>query len=339
MKTGIFALVLAVSPAGAANLSLRPTTAPFGLQGAAAAFVGLPSLPASTLIPSLQGLPAAVPAATPAPPASAEAPSTARPANAPGTIALVQYDGDAHFGDYEHNRRELTRLAEQAVARGAKIIVTPEGALYGYADKDELWCRPGMTEFEGRKCRDVSLVAETIPDGRSTRYWAEFSQRHGVFVLFNVPENDAGTFYNTMGVTGPSGFVASYRKRMLYKTDKAYAAAGTEPTVLKTDYGCFGLLICLDAHPESPYFEEYKRLEADALIIAMDWDDDPAGAYAAKLKFREWAAQHSIDIYASDAAPWDGAGKYLADGRERQRDGLPPDAVGGEGVSIHRFQY
>jgi hypothetical protein len=126
---------------------------------------------------------------------------------------------------------------------------------------------------------------------------------------------------------------------MLYRTDEAYASPGTEPTVLKTDYGCFGLMICLDAHPNSPYFQEYKDLEVNALIIAMDWDDDPAGAYAAKLKFREWAAEHRLDIYASDAAPWDGAAKYLASGDERQRNGLPPDAVDVEGVSIHRFQH
>ena len=252
---------------------------------------------------------------------------------------MIQYDGDSHFGDYEHNLQSLTALAEDAVAKGAKIIVTPEGSLYGYAGKDELWCKPGLVEFKGRKCRDVSKIAESVPGGKSGDYWAEFSRKHGVFVLFNLPEFDGTSFYNTLGVTGPTGFVARYRKRMLYKTDKAYATAGTEPTVLKTEYGCFGLMICLDASTQSPYFEEYKALETDALIIAMDWDDDPSGHYAAKLKFREWALLHEIDIYASDSAPWDGSGKYPSTGAERQRDGLPPDAVGVQGVCLHPLRY
>ncbi len=262
-----------------------------------------------------------------------------KPAHAPGTIALIQYDGDAHFGDYEHNLQRLTALAEEAVAKGAKIIVTPEGALYGYASKDELWCRPGMTKYGGRKCRDVSNVAESIERGRTAEYWTKFSRKHGVYVLFNIPENDGTAFYNTTGVAGPKGLTASYRKRMLYKTDQAYATAGSEPTVLQTEYGSFGLLTCLDAYPKSPYFEEYKALGAEALIISMNWDDDPSGDYAAKLKFREWALLHRIDIYASDSAPWDGSAKYLSTGEERQRGGLPRDAVDVEGVSLHRFQY
>jgi predicted amidohydrolase len=332
----LFLAILAAAPAGAVTMSGRMAAigaSPFGM---AAPLPALPS-PMFALQPALSLLTLAAPAVVPTAPVPAAA--AAKPAFAPGVMALVQYDGDAHFGDYDHNLRELTRLAEEAVAKGAKIIVTPEGSLYGYADKDELWCKPGITEFKGRRCRDVSGVAERVPGGRSAEYWSEFSRRHGVFVLFNVPENDGGVFYNTMGVAGPSGFVARYRKRMLYRTDEAYAAPGTEPMVLKTDYGCFGLMICLDAHPQSPYFQEYKDLEVNALIIAMDWDDDPKGVYAAKLKFREWAGEHRFDIYASDAAPWDGAGKYPADGSERQRHGLPPDAVGVEGVSIHRFQH
>ncbi|MFI5349610.1 MAG: carbon-nitrogen hydrolase family protein [Elusimicrobiota bacterium] len=314
-------VALETPPAGAL------TAAPLSISASAPAILGMAFSPIMAAPLVMQNSPPGAPAAA------------AEPANAPGAIALIQYDGDAHFGDYEHNLRNLTTLAADAAGKGAKIIVMPEGALYGYASKDELWCKPGLTEFKGRRCRDVSTIAESVPGGKSVEYWSEFSRKHGVFVLFNLPERDGSSFYNTMGVTGPSGFVDRYRKRMLYTTDKAYATAGTEPTVLKTEYGCFGLLICLDADPSSPSFEEYKALKADALIIAMDWDDDPSGQYAAKLKFREWALLHSIDIYASDSAPWDGTAKYPATGGERQRDGLPPDAVGVHGISHHSLKY
>lgn len=306
---------------------------------------GMSALAALAIASPLQlpgaSLPSALPGLTVSPLngiANAQAPA-ALPARAQGKIALIQYDADKSFGDYDRNLRELTRMAEASVAQGAKIVVMPEGSLYGYASQDELWCKPGMTEFLGKKCRDVSAVAERLPEGRSAAYWADFSKRHGVFVLFNLPEADGKAFYNAMGVVGPAGYVATYRKRLLYKTDQAYATAGTEPVVLKTPYGCFGLLVCLDADPRAPHFEEYKALQADAIIIAMSWDDDPLGSYAAKKKFREWAQLHGIDIYASDSAPWDGTGKYPASGTERERNGLPDDGVGVPGVSSHGLKY
>jgi len=77
----------------------------------------------------------------------------------------------------------------------------------------------------------------------------------------------------------------------------------------------------------------------DAAIISMDWDDDPNGPYAAHKKFREWALEHGLDIYASDAAPWDGSGKYFASGVLRERAGLPATGVGVSGVTVHSFQY
>jgi predicted amidohydrolase len=261
----------------------------------------------------------------------------------PGVMGLIQYDADAAFGDYEHNRARLTVLALQAVQRGSKIIVMPEGSSYGYVGTDELWCKPGMTEFKTKtwtkRCRDVSTVAESVPGGPSARYWGEFSRRHGVYVAFSVPEQDGDRFYNTLGVTGPDGYVTKYRKRILYVTDKAYATPGDGPVVLETPYGRFGLMICLDADPAAGLFREYRTLDVSAVIISMDWDDDPNGEYAASAKFRQWAREHRMDVYASDATPWDGTARYRTDGEARDRAGLPAQAVGLEGVSVHDFQY
>lgn len=257
---------------------------------------------------------------------------------APGVMGLVQYDGDAHFGEYGHNMAELTRLAGQAVARGARIVVMPEGSAYGYASKDELWCKPGMATFRGKRCRDVSAVAESVPGGRSSEHWSAFARANGVYVLFSVLERDGDRFHNAMGVASPDGTVGRYRKRRLYYTDQAYAEPGTDPFILDTPYGRFGLLICLDA-TDSPYFREYKAAGASAVIVSMDWDDDPDGQHAAVKKFRQWAGQDGVDIYAADSAPWDGAGKYPASGAPRERDGLPETGVGHEGVSTHRFVY
>jgi predicted amidohydrolase len=260
--------------------------------------------------------------------------------NLPGSIALIQYDADARFGDYEANVRNLTRMALDAVRKGAKIIVFPEGSSYGYADARRLWCRPGMAAFKGKACRDVSAAAELVPGGRSTDYWSEFSRRYGVFVLFSVPEADGGKFYNTLGVAGPSGYAGKYRKRLLYETDEAYASEGAEPFVLDTPYGRFGLMICMDIWLNPGYYEEYRRMGADAIIISMNWDDNPNGKQSAREVFRERAQANGMDIYASDSSPWDGTGKYPASGDRRERSrGLDRIAIGGEGLSVHSFKY
>jgi predicted amidohydrolase len=260
-----------------------------------------------------------------------------RPVFLPGAIGLVQYDADAHFGDYEANFPSLVRLAMDAVRKGAKIIVFPEGSSYGYSSRSQCWCRPGMPSFKGKACRDVSQAAEKIPGGRSARFWSEFSRRYGVFVLFSVPEADGGKFYNTLGVAGPSGYAGKYRKRLLYDLGDSYASEGREPVVLDTPYGRFGLMICMDAWKDTPLFGEYKRLGVNALILSMDWGGNPSGDEAARIAFQARARNNGVDIYAADSAAWDGTGKYPASGslRERSED----LGVGVSGVTVHSFQY
>lgn len=270
----------------------------------------------------------------------------------PGVMGLIQYDADANFGDYDTNRDNLTALALQAVNQGAKIIVMPEGSHYGYATKEELWCSPGMSVYEvkfrnggsyKRNCRDVSGAAESAESGRSTQYWAQFAKKHGVYVLFDIPEAAGGRFYNTLVAVGPEGYRTKYRKRALYIADKAYATPGDVPVVLETPYGRFGLLICMDANTEatpSNYYAEYRALGVNAVILSMDWDDDPNDEnIAARTFFQRMARENGFGIFASDAAPWDGTAFYDPGSEERTRRGLAPVSIGQSGVSVHGFQY
>lgn len=268
---------------------------------------------------------------------SDESTSTGEPA-LPPAIGLVQYDGDGeHFGDREGNLAALTMWAEAAVEQGARVIVTPEGSTYGYASATELWCAPGMAEYNGRTCRDVSTVAETLPGGPTTDYWAEFAAEHGVFVVYHVPEVDGSTYYASLGVVSPEGYAGRYRKRSLYYVDQAYATPGESSTVLSTPYGDFGLMICLDGTYDGPYYDEYLDAGVDGIIIAMDWDDDPDGPAAAIEWFRDRADANGVRIYAADVSTWDGTGLYLPGDVPRERNGLPPIAIDIDGVSVHEL--
>lgn len=263
-----------------------------------------------------------------------ESSSTGEP-DLPPAIGLVQYDGDAHFGDPETNLAELTAWAELAIEQGARIVVFPEGSTYGYASATELWCAPGLDEYMGRSCRDVSTVAEPLPGGPTTEYWAELTALHDVFIVYHVPERDGDDFYASLGVVDANGFVTRYRKRALYYVDSAYATAGTESVVLDTPWGAFGLLICLDGTYDGPYYDAYTSAGVDGIILSMDWDDDPNGPAAAIGWFRDRADVNGVRIYGADVSTWDGTGLYLPGDVPRERNGLPPIAVGTDGISVH----
>jgi len=252
----------------------------------------------------------------------------------PPAIGLVQYDGDQHFGDYDTNLTNLENWTLEAIDRGAKIIVQPEGSTYGYGSQTEVWCAPGMSSWYGRQCRDVSDVAEAIPGGATTTHWEAFAIEHGVYVLYNLPEAAGQVFYNTLGVVGPGGYVTKYRKRALYYVDQAYADPGQGAEVLETPFGDFGLMLCLDGGYNGPYYDSYNALGVDAIIISMDWDEDPYGPTSAAITFTNRADDNDIVIYGSDVSPWDGTAKYVP-GQQRERNGLPPVAVGQDGVSVH----
>jgi predicted amidohydrolase len=247
-----------------------------------------------------------------------------------GVIALVQYDADKNFSSYEINKRNLTTMADQAIANHADIIVFPEGSMYGYAStaRDEKWCRGNSFG-----CRDVNSIAEAIPGGVSTLYWQTYSQTHKVYVLFNLPEKVSdGVYANTTVVVGPTGYLGKYQKRALYITNQAYAQAGTSEFVLKTPFGNFGLLTCMDA--AYPGFLEAYASKVDSVILIMDWDDDPEGPNGALPFFERRAIESGLRIFASDQATWDGTGLYQP-GTARVRTGLSGSAIGLDGISYH----
>jgi predicted amidohydrolase len=154
-----------------------------------------------------------------------------------------------------------------------------------------------------------------------------------------VPEVDGEVFYNTVGVVGPEGFVTRYRKRALYYIDEAYATPGEAAGVLETPFGAFGLMICMDGTYDGGYYDEYRDLRVDAIILSMDWDQDPLGAGAAASWFVERAENNDVEIYAADVSPWDGTGKYVPGEAARERNGLPDPAIGVDGISYHRLGY
>ncbi len=250
-------------------------------------------------------------------------------------IALVQFDSDRDFGNPEKLRQREVAHAQAAVDQGAKVVVFPEGSSTGYATRDRVWCTSGSGRCGGRSCVDVGKVAEPVPAGPSTRFWAKWAQQRGVYVVFWVPERDGPDYFNTLVAVGPQGFVSRYRKRDLYYLDQCWAEAGRESVVLRTPHGNFGLMVCMDgADYPGTFYADYRNQGVDAILLSMDWDDDPAGPNAALPVFRRQAKRQKLPIFAADAPAWDGTGMFPETGAQRNRSGLPEPGVGIEGIAL-----
>lgn len=258
-------------------------------------------------------------------------------------IAMIQYDADLHFGETKKNLAALEKMADEAVLNGASVIILPEGSSHGYAkvgaSEKRVWCL-NQHDYQCRNVRDVAekLVRPAGTQGSVTAFWHAFAQRTGATVVASVIEEDGGYFYNTAVTVGPRGIIASYRKRALYYINELYAASGRSPVVVDLGFGKVGFLICADGNV-SPYYEEYKRLGANTIILTMDWDQSPnaRSSRSAKNFFTAQAQAHGMTIIASDVSRWDGTGLYLPNGT-RVRDGLSEPAVGVNGITYAELQ-
>lgn len=131
----------------------------------------------------------------------------------------------------------LASAARRAAAAGARLLVTSELYLTGYALGERL---PRLAE---------------AADGPSARSVARIAAEHGVAVAYGYPERAGGALYNSVQLIGPDGTrLANYRKTHLYGAfETAHFTPGDELVVQAGLDGLrLGLLICYDVEfPEA----------------------------------------------------------------------------------------
>jgi predicted amidohydrolase len=114
------------------------------------------------------------------------------------TVALIQFDAVPE--EVESNLESMERLATEAVELGARWAMFHEGTLTDYT--------PRLAE-----------LAEPVPEGRSTRRMIDLAGKLDCFISFGLSERDGDRIYITQAFVGPSGFVNSYRKTWLWRSE------------------------------------------------------------------------------------------------------------------------
>jgi predicted amidohydrolase len=147
-------------------------------------------------------------------------------------VAAVQMESAG--GDKAENLRRVERLAGDASARGAELVLFPECCLTGY------WFLRRLD------VRGLAALAEPVPGGSSVEALVALSSRLGISVGAGLLEAAGGDrFHNTYVLAMPHGRVARHRKIQAF--EHPAIDPGAEVTVFDTPHGFrAAILVCYD---------------------------------------------------------------------------------------------
>ena len=193
------------------------------------------------------------------------------------TLSICTAQLNFVVGDLPGNVQKIIAAAREAYATGARLLLTPELALCGYAAED-LYLRPAFLDACDQAVQQLA---------QETAQWP------GLALVLGHPWRDqgaGGALRNAASVLRDGRVECSYAKQCLPNygvfDEQRYFVAGQTPCVIEVQGVHVGLLICEDAwHPEparaaaqagaqllavinaSP-FHEGKQAEREATLAA-----------------------------------------------------------------------
>lgn len=217
-------------------------------------------------------------------------------------IAVAQF---APGADADANLDEITRLAELAVARGARIVVFPEYSSWFTPDAGPEW-RDAAQPVGGPFTAGLTALADRLG----------IHLVAGLIERLDGADGDDRVGNTVIAVEPGEGVVARYRKLHLYdafgQRESEWVAPGevAAPETFEAGGIRFGLQTCYDAR-----FPEVTRriVDAGADVVCM-----PAEWVRGPLKEAHWrvlttarALENTMYVAAADHAPPVGAGNSM----------------------------
>ncbi len=212
--------------------------------------------------------------------------TTPDPSSTTTTVAACQLRIDVD--DVEGNRRRVVAAVDDAVARGADLVVLPELVTSGYVFAD-------LAEARER--------SEPV-DGPTVTLLTELSARHEVVLVAGFCERSEGERpFNSLVVLDAGRLSAVYRKTHLWGAEKTMFAAGDAlAPVVETRVGVVAAMICYDL--EFPEMVRDVALRGAQVVVApSNWPTNfpPAGERAPEVvKAQAGAAVNRVFVVVSD---------------------------------------
>lgn len=149
-------------------------------------------------------------------------------------VASVQFESSP--GDKNANFRKIETFVEQAAGQGVQLIVFPECCITGY------WF------IRNLPVEQLAALAESIPDGPSTRRMIDLARQHRITLGAGLVEAAGrGVFHNSYLVALPDGTIHCHRK--LHAFEHTAIRSGTDYTLFDLPEGFrVGVLICYDCN-------------------------------------------------------------------------------------------
>lgn len=143
-------------------------------------------------------------------------------------VAAVQLRCDV--GETSGNLDRAAALVDRAAALGARVVLLPELTPGGYVLTEEIW-----------------NTAEPM-HGASVSWLRRTARRLGIYLGMSFLEAEGPDFYNSFVLATPLGDVAGrVRKNPPASAEAYFFRAGSDPHVIDTELGRFGVSICYEA--------------------------------------------------------------------------------------------
>jgi predicted amidohydrolase len=90
-------------------------------------------------------------------------------------------------------------------------------------------------------------LAEEIPAGPTCRALIEYSISNKIYLVFGIAEKEEDKIYNSALLTGPKGYIGTYRKSHLFYEENLFFSPGdTGFNVYDIGIARLGIMICFD---------------------------------------------------------------------------------------------
>lgn len=175
-------------------------------------------------------------------------------------VAVVQA-GSVLF-DTPATLDKLERLAADAAARGAQMVLFPEAFVGGYPKGMDFGAVVGRRTAEGRQdFRRYYQSAINVP-GPETERIGECARKHGIWLLTGVIERDGGTLYCSVLFFDPDGEIAGMHRKVMPTAMERLIwgyGDGSTLTVLDTPLGKTGSVICWENYMPAMRMAMYSK--------------------------------------------------------------------------------
>jgi nitrilase len=166
-------------------------------------------------------------------------------AESPVRVAVIQAAPVAF--DRECTLAKVRSLAQDAAARGAKLVVFPEAFVSAYPRGMTFGAVIGNRTAEGREWYRRYWESSVDIPGAAVDVLADVACESAIYLVIGVIERDGGTLYCTVLFFAPNGdYLGKHRKLVPTASERLVWGQGDGSTmpVFDTDVGKIGAAIC-----------------------------------------------------------------------------------------------